>query len=139
MWTLISVTTPKCSREKSCAAGGTALQLSTGPTWYDTLFGCCKDAAGVLNSPPLSVLLSAQVPSSPIRVPSTRLHQIKQVRKDGLIGRMCYTGNVHVIPTGSDGIQNMPARVAFCEDHSSSPFHSGSRASLAEILTHLKQ
>lgn len=91
-----------------------------------------------LKSPSLSVLPSAQVPSSPIRVPSTRLHQIKQVRKDGLIRRKCYNGNVHVIPTGSDGILNMPARVTVCGDHSSSPFHSGSRASLAEMLTHLK-
>lgn len=35
---LVAAITPKFSREKSCAAGETALQLSTGPTWYETFY-----------------------------------------------------------------------------------------------------
>lgn len=81
---VIPVITPKCSRERSCVVGEIALQLSTGPTWYNTLLNTFTQVMCDLFLIECSLLHthpSLQVPSSPIRVPSTRLHQIKQVRK----------------------------------------------------------
>lgn len=87
---VIPVITPKCSRGKSCVAGEIALQSWTGPTWYNMWLNMCNRLSGVwmircwmFSCPPSRSAL--QVPSSPIRIPSTRLHQIKQVRKGAVM------------------------------------------------------
>lgn len=81
---VVAAITLKSSRERSYVVAGTALQLSTDPTWYFLLLSHVT-AVCALNHGVLSLLM--QVPSSPIRVPSTRLHQIKQVRSTAVAGK----------------------------------------------------